>query len=867
MRSIVQVLVLSCIAGLVSSRLSLSKLPGKLSKIGRKFGSAKNYLDDIEHVGDLAGYNFAVLGTYWRSNALAAFSQMKNEEKKAASETLHLAISTLAVWDVGQGMMQPIADTLINKVIKRHKKEFYNTVIKLKEYRLIFNSDLIDKAPTVGQAEALKTRLLHAKTDVVVAFQTDVEKGWSKWVKNTQIYDDMVKDLKGVKTWAKAAKWADVLAGPLFDAATIAFGAWQLSEAIDNEDPYAIASSSLSIASGVAGITGFVAGALATVGSTLAAVAGPVGAIVGALLGIASIIVEIVAAMNPYTRINKEIKMIKTLRDNSKKLLDADMKNLASLVTSRSNFTFSWVFEANQGLMVEYIHGRVRDWEDPLKFRLETPPKEEGGYMVVGKNRNFDKGMYGGNLFFSPSGLTKLGYDFYGKKAIKQFKGATVLVSTDFVDEKPGVDLKGVDIETYNEEYPNEPDNVVIDSIVNIVSKNTVKVKTGGGDDVIQVNGIIGKPGSDKYFEDLRYGYYMDVKAGADDTAAATRKENNVLSFEGMPSKKTYVLGVIFNFNNDSLLYRIGSKASPENVLWGSIKGIKMFVGSPFDDIIYLNNDQSYVVRQSKGRNQYFFRLTSWEPFHITIDDQSDEPGKVTIYSDHIFFGDVRSPHLITSEDRRTLYLYGRQRKEPWQMRGQIYFNRRRAGYHVIRIEKDGVEKKLDEFPTAFSPPSGKKNQDFFDSDKDYHYYFDRNLKSGDCGVFKVFLHTPRFQRGRYLPYMWKRKNSNDFLIMTKDFVAKCITKTKRAIVLVRSGWYWKFRVSGGGDLRNLLDCPGKDIELDLEYFEKLMEQQEDGTTRLVVDIYRDKRGYVAPCLLRAYLLSFLKAKKCFRVN
>jgi len=71
----------------------------------------------------------------------------------------------------------------------------------------------------------------------------------------------MVTDLKGVKTWAKVAKWVDVLAGPLFDAATIAFGAWQLSEAIKNEDPYAIASSSLSIASGVAGITGFVAGA------------------------------------------------------------------------------------------------------------------------------------------------------------------------------------------------------------------------------------------------------------------------------------------------------------------------------------------------------------------------------------------------------------------------------------------------------------------------------------------------------------------------------------------------------------------------------------------------------------------------------
>ena len=847
MKSLLQLLVLFFIAEVVSSKLQLSKLSGKLIKYGKKFGSAKNYLDDIAHVGDLGGYNFAALGAYWRSNALAAFSQMKNEEKEAARDTLNLAIATLAVWDIGQGMLHPITDTLINKVIKRHQKDFHNTVTKLREYRLIFNSDLIDKQPTVGAAEALKKRLLEAKSDVAVAFQTDVEKGWSKFIKNTAIYDDMVKDLKTVRTWAKAAKWADVLAGPLFDAATIAVGAWQISEAVKNDDPWAIASSSLSMASGVAGITGFVAGALATVGSTLAAVAGPVGAIIGALLGIASIIVEIVAAFNPYGRINKEIKMIKTLRDNSKKLLDADMKNLANLVSSRSNFTFSWVFEANQGLMVEAIHGRVKDWQDPLKFRLETPPKEEGGYIVVGENRKYNKGMYGGNIFFKPEGLVDLGYDFYGKKAMQEFKGVTVLVSTDFVDEKPKVDLKGADIETYNKKYPNEPDNVVIDNIISIQNKQTFKVKTGGGDDVIQVNGVIGKPGNSKYFSDFRYGYYLDVKAEADGSATATKDENNVLSFEGMPSKLTNIVGVTFHFVNDSLLYRTGSKASPKNILWGRITGIKMFVGSPFDDIIYLTSEQKYVVRQSRGKNQYFLELRSWKPFHITIDDQCTEPGKLTIYTNHIFYGDVRSSRLITSEDRRTLYLYGRQRNQAWQLRGQIYFNRQKPGYHVIRTEKDKVEKKMDKFPTAFSPPSGERNFDHFDSDKDYNYYFDRNLRSGGCGIFKVFLRTPLFQLGKYSIYTWMRKNSNDFLIMAKDFIDKCIKKTKRSIVLVRTGFHmtWKLRLVAAGDVRNLLDCPGKDLELDVDYFEKLMEQQQDGSTRLVVDLWRDKRGYI----------------------
>ena len=167
--------------------------------------------------------------------------------------------------------------------------------------------------------------------------------------------------------------------------------------------------------------------------------------------------------------------------------------------------------------------------------------------------------------------------------------------------------LKGIgDIETYNKEDPSEQDNVVIDSVVNLDSKQTIKVKTGCGDDVIQINGIIGKPESDKYFSDLRIldSYGLDVKAGADDTSTTTKKENNVLSFEGMPSKKTNVLGVTFHFGNDSLMYRIGSKASPRAVLCGVIKGIKMLVGSPFDDIVNITNEQRCVVHQSKGKNQ-----------------------------------------------------------------------------------------------------------------------------------------------------------------------------------------------------------------------------------------------------------------------
>ena len=81
------------------------------------------------------------------------------------------------------------------------------------------------------------------------------------------MYTDLVTDLRRVKNVIKAVKWADVVIGPLFDAATVGVSAWQLAEAIKNKDPAAIASSSLSLPSGLAGITGFVVSALATTGS------------------------------------------------------------------------------------------------------------------------------------------------------------------------------------------------------------------------------------------------------------------------------------------------------------------------------------------------------------------------------------------------------------------------------------------------------------------------------------------------------------------------------------------------------------------------------------------------------------------------
>lgn len=190
------------------------RLSSRLSSLGKKFGGAKNYLDDIEHVGDLAGYNFAALGTYWRSNTLAGFAQMKRGEMEEAMETFNLAVSTLAVWDLGQGIVYPVAQKLINKIVLKYQDDFRNTLQAFREYRSILKTDVLDDATKAANSDVLKGKLLEGKGRISQAFQKDVKIGLSGKFKNTQIYADMVTELKGIKTWAKAAKWADVFAGP-----------------------------------------------------------------------------------------------------------------------------------------------------------------------------------------------------------------------------------------------------------------------------------------------------------------------------------------------------------------------------------------------------------------------------------------------------------------------------------------------------------------------------------------------------------------------------------------------------------------------------------------------------------------------------
>ena len=827
-----------------SEALSIGGISKSLSKVGHNFGRAVGKLDELENIAVATGYGATGIDSYWQSNTLVAFSQMKRGEVEEAMETFNLAIATLAVWDFGQGIALPIADKLVNKIILKYKNDFRNTLQAFDNLRDIMKTNVLET--TTEGSDALKGKLFDAKGKIGAAFQTDVTNGMWKF-QSTQIYADLVTDLKGVKLWAKAAKWADVFAGPLFDAANVAVSAWQLVEAIKENDAVEIASNALGIASGIVGLASFAVAALATAGTTIAAVAGPVGAIVGAILGIASVLVEVIASLNPYKQIEQDIQLIRDLTTNSKKLLDVDKEKLKEMVPSQSNFTFSWIYEMNQGLALEYVRGRSDDNYRPVTFRRETTPREVDGYLVVGKNKKFNKGRYPGNLFWNPKGLVDLGFDFYGKKITEDFNGVTVIAGTSLVAGKPGLVLKGLDIVTYDKETEQFNDCVVVEDMYDIAFQHNVEIRTGGGNDVVVINGMVGKPGYEKYGP--RYGFKVNISMAADKAARLRRNEMNVLSFEGMSTKNDYgIKGVNFNLLGGTLQYRVKSRGGAKGVLLGEVNGVKMFVGSPFDDIVQLSMDHDSIVRQTKGRNEFIIRTTSWGPFAITIDDQCKIPGKITIKKGHTFAGTVENSHLVYSESTRTLYIYGRQQGKRWQIRGTVFFNRRLEGYPIVRTEADGMEQPLNKYPSIFEADG--ETDHLSNPAKGVDYYFDRNLRSSACEPYRIYLNPPEFERGRYFMTFNMRKNTADLLILRQDFINKCLKRGKRSLVLLKVGesfrnhWILKLKAEDG---RESKECPGKDFEVDINNlpFEQLVEEMPKGKTRVIVDFCREKRFIV----------------------
>ena len=347
---------------------------------------------------------------------------------------------------------------------------------------------------------------------------------------------------------------------------------------------------------GIVGVTTFIY-SVAT-GSTIA---GPLGAVVGALLGLVATLIDVFSS-HPSSNIDATIRDLRTLRRVSKDELDNTSNILLSLGKK-----FGTIYESNAANMIEVLGMPTA----PLSFKPFSGGTTSGGHLGAGKFRMLDRSKFS-NPYWTVSGTEPIGYDFYGKRGDKNSHGVTVFVDTKFV-KASGRPLKGAMIQTYSDGSENHyiHDHVTIEDFGNLKSGQTIKVKTGYGNDVIAINGPVGKFSS-------AFSNVLNVITGT---------AKNELTFGGIPKAHAQIKGVYFNRINERVGFFHGSNRQKHE--FGTIRGIVLVRGSPFNDHIILHGND-FRVEQSHGQNVYEIDL-----IHASADSGNitqtivDDSGKV----------------------------------------------------------------------------------------------------------------------------------------------------------------------------------------------------------------------------------------------
>eukprot|EP00112_Aurelia_sp_Birch-Aquarium-sp1_P017011 Seg3905.1 transcript_id=Seg3905.1/GoldUCD/mRNA.D3Y31 product="hypothetical protein" protein_id=Seg3905.1/GoldUCD/D3Y31 len=605
-------------------------------------------------------------GIWFRSDTIAAINQLERGEKEEALQSLQMAISTLAVFDITQATVQPIASVMINKMIK--KKGFFPTFF---EGLTSYKRALPDAVLTAGNsADDVLDVMIPLKESIKDAFEREV----TAFMRRSQGYDDLVTSLRNAKTWAKVARWGDVLAGPIFDSAMVGFSAYQLHLAINDKDSASevrelnIASASLGIASGAVGIASFAVAALATAGTALAAFAGPIGAIIGCLLGLTAIIIDLVNSVNPYNNIKQQLETLHALKTESLKFLDTPVNIARDFTPHGLNTGFDTIYEVNQAALIDFAGARTEgnnywlglDKDPTIFFKARDPVQREGDYLANGKNRVYDKSRYQ-NIFFRPEGTPHIGYDFYGKNGVSSTSeghraGVTVRVNTALIADNFW--QRGIEINTLvqDDEEKKAPDNVIIGHVGSLSrAQGEVRVATGAGDDVLQLTGMV-------FVRDNARGRSLVGLLGSG---------INTLSFRGFDRSKldsiklndidSKVIAIHFNMvqnpnpEQGKLYLKLDNS---EKVHKGTIAGVSVFYGSPINDVITFDARQNAVIKETSGRNKYVMQLEDLSARYAhTIEDDSDQTATIKFKPGNIE-GRFTKENLRFSKEANTIVVY-----------------------------------------------------------------------------------------------------------------------------------------------------------------------------------------------------------------
>ena len=184
-------------------------------------------------------------------------------------------------------------------------------------------------------------------------------------------------------------------------------------------------------------------------------------------------------------------------------------------------------------------------------------------------------------------------------------------------------------------------------------------MKTGGGNDVLSIAGILDLAGRNKnnlrtkvIDADLGNGYNVLSFAPIPEKTGTrynydTRKW--IIDRTFYPNSKEYVKGIRFNFQTKEAVYsilreEISNIASWENRSLGTIRGVKVLDSSPFDDYIILDISEDekgkskeledFAIFNQKGRNSYTIHNVDTEDTYIRkyfIFDTSNRTAKLNL--------------------------------------------------------------------------------------------------------------------------------------------------------------------------------------------------------------------------------------------
>ena len=637
-------------------------------------------------------------GTFSRSKIVAAVSkQLRGEEGESVRESLNQAIVTLAVLDLGGGVLVPFTEHIIDVISKdalftvtADAWHNYNTVLYNK---LKGNLDNLDD-------DAVKFALNVEKKKILSQFDDDVAE-----LQRVRPQSKTIKHLNKAKRWLKVKSIGKVL-GPLFDIIGIGVNAWALDSALKAcENPESpdcnlgsVAAATLSIASGVVGLGTFVASLFVA-----SSVLGPVGAIISFALALGATLIEL------FYRQPKNQAVIERQR-RYEMMRELDRYSRVQLYTANKFFTDNKIdrsdlYVANQGHMPHWfryessITTKFGMWtaarprkKNPLIQLCSTPvfgdadvptgpgppgkpppTPHECPYLIDG----YQLGTEGDNpesLGYGLYGFTKnaRSYEAGQKESLGRdapYAGSIVLVPTDQVQPEKlsalnmNAKLRGLYIRTDYKSGTTTPydDIIAVGNMKSLKSGERIFIRMGSGNDALNIDGMFGEFSS-------AFVNILDADLGL--------PGHNSLNFHAIAAGSP-IKGINYDAQTGRLEYYHGSRGTSKHHV-GKILNVEILEASPYKDTIKLyaarrgDAGVDFTVIKYKGHGTYTIdmallrRMT--ETRHFKIIDSTDNRRTTDKCNNHVpvlkltnFGGDAVENDVQYKEEK--IFVYGTRQR------------------------------------------------------------------------------------------------------------------------------------------------------------------------------------------------------------